>query len=161
MNLGKDKLRIEKESQTNRVIKGLASFEHLTTRYMGKRDKAIPKLSKKEKNPKEIMKALEKNISEKCNGRFDKWHHQSKLLLLNMRSKETKKSFIVNRNCQLDEIADQVMRSNRLHTDLSLFPNKKKMIWKEELRRANKMEGQNFAKMTKEFLAKNRDNFFG
>lgn len=128
---------------------------------MGKRDKANPKLPKKEMNPKEIMNALERNILEKCNGRFDKWHHQSKLLLLNMRNKETKNSFIVNRNCQLDEIADQVLRSNRLQTDLSLFPNKKKMIWKEELKRANRMGGQNFAKRTKEFLAKNRDNFFG
>lgn len=154
-------MRIEKESQTKWVVDSLASFEHLTTRYMDKRDKANAKLPKKEMNPKEIMKALERNVLEKCNGRFDKWHHQSKLLLLGMRSKETKNSFIVNRNCQLDEIADQVMKSNRLQTDLSLFPNKKKLIWKEELKRANRMEGQNFAKRTKEFLAKNRDNFFG
>ena len=159
----KDKMNAKKHSIREQLFNNIDQLRNYQTKYTLSYDK-LPK-----KNPLPNLKeSLLQNINNEGDNlsvedelatKYDTFHHNAKKFLLGLKQKEAK-TFRINRNCQLDEIADQVLRANRLRKDLELFPENRRQIWKDEIKKANNMEDEAFTKRTKEFLAMNKDNFF-
>lgn len=150
----RDKLLNGAMSQRNNQMKYSVSYNNLPRKTVQPNLQNVPRLLHSTRNEDENQ-----TVEDELATTFDDFHHNAKLFLLGLRQKEAR-CFKINRNCQLDEIADQVLRANRLKKDLELFPHAKKQIWKDEISRANNCEDEAFEKRTKEFLAMNKDNFF-